>query len=111
MRAIDIITDAYQRLNKLSPGETLNADDADRGFMRLNIVADELSAEAPFLYQQILTSAAQTGHITLGVGAWTAIPPGTEILGVTVSTLPISRLTMRQFHASHLPQQTGIECP
>ena len=78
MRAIDIITDAYERCNRLSPGETLSADDAAFGLRRLNLLIDELSAQPLFLFKDTLTSAAQTGNITLGVGAWAAIAAGME---------------------------------
>ena len=97
MRALDVITDAYERLNRLSPGETLNADDSDRGFRRLNLLVDELSAKVQMLYRSVLTSAAQTGHITLGAGSWATIPAGTQIVAVSVDDLPISPLTMQQY--------------
>lgn len=40
-RALDIIIDAYERCNRLSPGETLSADDAAFGFRRLGLLVDE----------------------------------------------------------------------
>jgi len=107
MRALDIITDAFERLNRLSAGETLNADDSAKGFRRLNLLVDEWSAKRQFLYKSVLTSAAQTGNITLAAGSWATIPVGTEILGVTVDEEPISKLTMLQYSGLYDPTQTG----
>lgn len=50
-RALDIIIDAYERCNRLSPGETLSADDAAFGLRRLNLLVDELSAHPLFLFK------------------------------------------------------------
>ena len=69
MQALAIIIDAYERCNRLSPGETLGADDAAFGFRRLNLLVDEMSASNTFLFKSVLTSAAQAGAITLGAGA------------------------------------------
>lgn len=97
MRALDIITDAYERLNRLSAGETLNADDSAKGLRRLNLLVDEWSAKVQFLYRSVLTSAAQTGHITLASGSWASIPVGTNILAASVDNIPLSELTMQQY--------------
>lgn len=107
MRAVDIITDAFERLNRLSAGETLNADDAAKGLRRLNLLVDEWSAKRQFLYRSVLTSAAQTGNITLAAGSWATIPVGTEILGVTVEEEPIAKLTMLQYSGLYDPTETG----
>lgn len=107
MRAVDVITDAFERLNRLSAGETLNADDAAKGLRRLNLLVDEWSAKRQFLYKSVLTSAAQTGNITLAAGSWATIPVGTEILGVTVEEEPIAKLTMLQYSGLYDPTETG----
>ena len=59
MNALEVITDAYQRCNRLSPGESLGGDDIERGFTRLNLLVDEWAADSRFLFQDVLTSAAQ----------------------------------------------------
>ncbi len=107
MQAVNIITDAFERLNRLSAGETLNADDAAKGLRRLNLLVDEWSAKRQFLYKSVLTSAAQTGNITLAAGSWATIPVGTEILGVTVEEEPIANLTMLQYSGLYDPTETG----
>lgn len=107
MRALDVIQSAYERCNRLSPGETLSADDAAFGLRRLNEIVDELSAKGQFLYRDVLTSAAQTGHITLGSAPWTAIEPGAEIISATVDGLPMSSPTMTQYSEIPTPTDTG----
>ena len=107
MRAIDVIQDAYERLNRLSPGETLSADDAAFGFRRLNLLVDGLSAKQQFLFRSVLTSAAQSGNITLAAGSWASIPAGTEIVQVTVDGVVLSMLTMQQYAGLYTPTQTG----
>lgn len=108
MRALDIITDAYERCNRLSPGETLNADDAAFGFRRLNMLVDEMSANNTFLFKSLLTSAAQVGAITLGAGAWAAIAPGTEVVSATANNQPLTRITMQQYNEMYQPTVTGF---
>jgi hypothetical protein len=97
VNALDIITDACERLNLLSPGETL-ADDL-KAFMlrRLNVLCDELSAQTPFLYREVITSSAQTGHITLGAGAWAAVGP--EVVSMTRDGYSMTEYTMSQYSA------------
>jgi hypothetical protein len=103
----DIIQDAAERANRLSPGETLSADDSNRWLRRLNIIVDELAAKNQFLYKSVLTSAAQTGHITLGAGSWAAISPGDAIVSATVTGYPMAPLTMAQYNALQVPTTTG----
>ena len=107
MRAIDVIQDAYERLNRLSPGETLNADDAAFGFRRLNLLVDAWSAKQEFLYRSVLTSAAQTGNITLAAGSWATIPAGADILSINVDGVDITKLTMLQYSGLYSPTTTG----
>lgn len=96
--ALAIITDAYERCNRLSPGEALNDDDAAFGLRRLNILVDELSAKNLFLYKTILTSVSQTSHITLGSGSWAAIAQGDYIFSATAAGQAISPITMQQYN-------------
>lgn len=98
-KALEIITDAYERCNRLSPGEALNADDIDFGFRRLNLIVDALSADTKFLYKDVITTATQTGHIALGAGTFAAIAPGTEIVDIVAAGLPLGPITMQQYNA------------
>lgn len=106
-RAIEIITDAYERCNRLSPGETLSADDAAFSFRRLNLLVDEMSGQNGFLFRSVLTSAAASGVITLGVGAWAAISPSDEVVSATANNLVLSPITMRQYNELAAPGVTG----
>ena len=105
--ATEIVTDAMEWLNKLSPGETLNADDLARGLARLNTIVDKLSAKAPTLFKSVITSAAQTGNITLAAGSWAAIPSGTVIAHLAVDGLEIAQITMAQYLALYDTTITG----
>lgn len=105
--AVEIVTDAMGWLNKLYPGETLNADDLATGFSRLNSIVDQMSAQKPFLYKTVITSAAQTGHITLAAGSWAAIPAGARILSVNVDGHPITPVTGRQYAEIYDATSTG----
>ena len=78
MKSLDIIQDAYERLNRLSPGEVLDPDTAAFGLRRLNLMVDELSAIQQFLFQDVILSAPQTGSITLAQGPWAAIASGND---------------------------------
>ena len=108
MQALSIIQDAYERLNKLSPGEVLSAEDAAFGLRRLNLLVDELSAKQAFLYRETITSAAQTGDITLGAGAWAALAAGDEIISAAANNMPIAPLTMQQYNVLYQPVPTGL---
>lgn len=98
MFALDVIQSAYERCNRLSPGETLGADDAAFGFRRLNELVDELSAQDAFLYQSIFASATVTGAtITLGAGSWASIAIGSQLISGEASSFPMAPITMEQY--------------
>ena len=96
-----IITSALTtRLNRLSPGESLDADLAAACLSALNDIADECSGSATVLWREALHSATITGTTgTLGTD-WANIDPGQQILGATHSTnyTTIQPLTMAQYH-------------
>ena len=108
MRALDIITDAYERLNRLSPGETLGDDESAFAFRRLNLLVDEMSAMGQFLYRTVLTSATQTGNITLAAGSWATIPVGTKIYSVSQNGFPVGEIDMAQYANIYAPTTTGV---
>jgi hypothetical protein len=105
--ALSVITSAYKRCNRLSPGETLSADDAVAAFDVLNEFVDELSAQPAFCFLSTLTSAPQSGNITLGSGAWAAVAPGDDIASATADNLAMSLITMQQFNELYQPTVTG----
>lgn len=108
MNALNVITDAYERLNRLSPGETLSADDSAFGFRRLNLLVDEMAGKMGFNFLSLQTSAAQTGAITLGAGSWVAIAPGDEIISMTANNLAMAPITMAQYNELYQPSVTGL---
>jgi hypothetical protein len=105
MNALDIITDACERLNLLSPGETLADDLKSWMLRRLNLLCDELRAQPPFLYKEVITSAAQSGHMTLGSGSWAAVTG--EVVAIRYAGADIHELTMPQYHSIYDRTQTG----
>lgn len=105
--ALSVITSAYKRCNRLSPGEVLSADDAASAFDVLTEFVDELASQPAFCFFAPLTSAAQSGHITLGAGAWAAINPGDLILSATADNIAMSPMTMQQFNELYQPTVTG----
>lgn len=89
-------------LNRLSPGETLNADDGAICLDALNHIADELNGSKSFLFREILTTSSPiTGaSAVLGV-AWPTLAPGDEIAGATLGDEAdrMDALTMAQYAA------------
>ena len=108
MKAIEIIQDAYERCNRLSPGEVLSADDAAFGLRRLNLLVDELSASDLFLYKTSLTSAPQTGSIVLGADPWSAINPGDLIVTAQADNITLAPITMQQYAGIYAPATVGM---
>ena len=90
-------------LNRLSPGETLDADTGAVCLTALNMIVDEFNGAKSFLFREILTaSGAITGtYGTLGTD-WAGLVAGDEILGATVrysATLdvPMDPITVGQY--------------
>lgn len=101
--ARQIITGALTfHLNRLSPGETLDADLAEVCRSALNDIADEWSGASTFLWRETTYAATVTGITgTLGV-TWASISPGQELQGATYNNgagdFPLEELTMQQYH-------------
>lgn len=114
-KARDIITSALTfRLNRLSAGETLDADVAATCLMALNDVIDQFNGLGSFLSREILTPGVCTGTSgTLGV-TWPGLSFAGPILGATVSystglDTPIDAITMEQYQA--IPQKATASIP
>lgn len=103
-KAVEIITDAMSfGLNRLSPGETLDADTANTCLQALNSIIDEINGLESFLFkEQLIQSTPITGTVaSLGV-AWPTVAPGSKILSATVQyqvglDYPLESLTMDQY--------------
>ena len=95
-------------LNRLSPGETLDADLADVCLEALNSIADEMNGDETMLWRQVLTAGTVSGTTgTLG-STWATLSPGDQILGASYSDggqdIPLCELTLAQYQA--LPVKT-----
>jgi hypothetical protein len=97
-------------LNKLSPGETLSADDAVRALGALNLVVDEINGGKHLLWREGLVTGTVTGTGTLGT-TWATIAPGAQILGATYDEgdgdQVIAQITMQQWHEAIVIKSTG----
>ena len=78
------------------------------GLRRLNELVDELAGQQMMLYRDVLTSAVQTGSITLGAGSWAAIAPGEEVISATANNLPLAKITMQQYNEIYQPSVSGF---
>lgn len=89
-------------LNRLSPGETLDADLGAICLAALNDVVDGFNGLGSFLFSEAFTAGVCNGTSgTLGT-TWVGVNPGDNILGATVSyqagmDLPLDPLTMGQY--------------
>lgn len=114
-KAREIITTALTiHLNRLSPGETLNDDDAARCLAALNNIADSWSGSKSFLFREVLSQGLPiTGSSgTLGV-TWAGLLPGDEILGATVqyqggTDITLDPMTVEQYASIPLKSTASI---
>jgi hypothetical protein len=103
-----IITLALESMNRLSPGETLDADLAAACLRRLNAIADDWSAGRDMTPQDVIASGAVTGaSLTLGAGAFAAIGAGEEIISAQADGFPMAPITMQQYNDVRLKNQAG----
>jgi hypothetical protein len=112
--ARSIVDDALTfGLNRLSPGETVDADTAAVCLRALNSIADEINGSKSFLFREVLTaSGAAISAATALLGtAWAALSPGDRILGATYVASsqdnPMFELTMAQYQAIADKTETG----
>jgi hypothetical protein len=103
-----IITLALEAMNKLAPGEVLDADLAAACMRRLNAIADDWSAGRDMAPQDVIAAGAVNGaSITLGAGAFVGIPAGQEIIGAQSDGYPMDPVTMQQYNDIRLKDQGG----
>lgn len=114
-QARGVITDALTfRLNKLSPGEALDADTGRVCLGALNAIADEFNGQGGFLFREIFTAGAVTGPTgVLGVD-WASLAPGAAIAGATVALsagidTPLQPMSMDVY--ADLPQKSAAGQP
>ena len=103
--ARSILQDALSfSLNRLSPGESADADTLAVGLLALNNIVDEWNGVKSLLFRTIITASASPVSASTGTlgTTWAGLSPGDEILGVTYlldgMDFPMAPLTMRQYH-------------
>jgi hypothetical protein len=103
-----IIALALEGMNKLSPGETLDADVAAVCMRRLNAIADDWNVGRDMPPQDVISSGPVTGaSLTLGAGAFAAVAIGQEIIQAQADGLPMDPITMQQYNNIQLKSQAG----
>lgn len=103
-----IITLALEAMNRLAPGEVLDADLAAVCLRRLNAIADDLSAGRDMAPQDVISSGAVNGpSLTLGVAPFAAIAAGEEIVAAQADGIPMRMITMQQYNDIKLKTQAG----
>lgn len=103
-----IITLALEAMNRLAPGETLDADLAAACLRRLNAIADDWSAGRDMMPQDLLTAGVVNGaSLTLAAGAFAAIGVGDEIIQVQADGFPMDPITMQQYQNILLKTASG----
>lgn len=103
-----ILTLALESMNKLSPGETLDADVAAVLLRRLNSIADSWSSGRDMMFRDVLTSGTATGtSISLTTGAFASVGAGQEILQIQADGYPTEPITIQQYNNIFLKTQPG----
>lgn len=96
--ARNIITLALESMNKLSPGEPLDADLTAACLRRLRSIADDWSAGRDMMFQDQIVSGVVTGlFLTLATGSFVSITPGDEILAMSADNFPMGPITIQQY--------------
>ncbi|WP_426076517.1 hypothetical protein [Janthinobacterium sp. PSPC3-1] len=94
-----ILSLTLEAMNRLSPGETVDADLAAACLRRLNSIADDWSVGRAMPPQQQIVSGAVTGQsMTLGQGPFASIPAGTEVAQLQADDYPMTPITMAQYN-------------
>jgi hypothetical protein len=103
-----IITLALESMNRLSPGEVLDADLAAACLRRLNAIADDWSAGRDMTPQDVIASGAVTGpSLLLGASAFAAVAAGEEIISAQADGYPMAPITMQQYNNVRVKNQGG----
>lgn len=106
--ARNIITLGLESMNRLSPGEALDADLTAACLRRLNSIADDWSAGRDMMFQDQIVSGVVTGlFLTLGTGSFAAITPGDEIFAMSADNYPMGPITIQQYAGIYDKTSTG----
>lgn len=103
-----IITLALEAMNRLAPGELLDADLVAACLRRLNAIADDWSAGRDMTPQDVISSGAVNGaSLTLGLAPFAAISAGEQIIAAQADGIPMRMITMQQYNDIKLKTQAG----
>lgn len=106
--ARNIITLALESMNKLSPGETLDADVAAVCLRRLNSIADDWSTGRDMMPQDQIVSGVVTGaSFNVASGSFAAISRGDEIENINIDGYPTDPISMEQYNNIFLKTSAG----
>lgn len=111
-----IISDALSfRLNRLSPGETLDADTAALCLRALNSIADEIGGGKALLWREILSASSPITGATATLGVdWPALAAGDLIMGATVlvggAEVPLHVVPLQRYQGAMQYPVSGTPC-
>jgi hypothetical protein len=106
--ARNIVTVALESMNRLSPGETANADLLAIALRQLNNIADQWSAGRAYLFKDAFTSGVVTGaSLTLAAGSFAAIPLGRAIIGATADSYAMQPMSIADYRDIYDKASTG----
>ncbi len=103
-----IISLTLEAMNRLAPGETVDADLAAVCLRRLNAIADDWSVGNAMPPQDQIVAGVITGQsLTLGQGDFIGIPAGTEVAQLQADGYAMAPITMAQYNGIHLKSTGG----
>lgn len=106
--ARNIITLALESMNRLSPGETLDADLAASCLRRLNSIADDWNSGRDMMFKDAIVTGTATGvSFSTSSGAFASVGFGQAITQVQADGYRMEPITMQQYNAIYLKTQTG----
>ena len=103
-----IISLALEAMNRLAPGEVVDADLAAVCLRRLNAIADDWSVGSTMPPQDQIVSGVVAGPtLTLGSGDFAAIAPGDQVEQLQADDFPMAPITMAQYNDIQLKTTGG----
>ncbi|OEZ46706.1 hypothetical protein JAB1_46440 [Janthinobacterium sp. MP5059B] len=103
-----IISLALEAMNRLAPGEVVDADLAAACLRRLNTIADDWSVGTTMPPQDQIVSGMVAGPaLTLGIGDFAAIAPGDQVEQLQADDFPMTPITMAQYNNIQLKTTGG----
>lgn len=107
--ARNIITLALESMNRLAPGEAIDADLAASCLRRLNSINDDWGAgRAGVPQDQIIVATVSGVSFSLGTGSFAAISAGDEIISMMANTTPMSPITIQQYNEIPVKTTAGV---